>query len=342
MAIFDFTVPIYGFDQWSASAATNSTVRYQNGRTFSLNSDAQLTVIDVEDDDGNAAGSPDNLFSDGFIDTPGDGSPSNTSNNDQVLTQAVTIDGATYAVGSQVELEFAFTTTTGETFWVIRIDGTNVGISGPTLPTPGTTYEVGGSGDAIATPIPNVPCFTDGAMVDTPQGPVAVENLRAGDQVLTVDNGPQPILWAGKKKPSALEFCFFPQLAPVTIKRGALGPDMPRTDLTVSSLHRVLIRSYQTQYLFGEEEVLADAASLVNGTSIIFTPGRPQVTYRHLLLENHELLLVNGIQTESLYPGTTHLSNEALMDMELTGVTRDAAAGFTRPTLKPREARLLA
>ena len=342
MAIFNFTVPIYAFSEWNRSAETNSATGYSNNQRLRLRPDAELTVINVQDDDGNPSGSPDNEFSDGFVDTPGDGSPPSTANNDQVLTQAVSINGTTFAAGSQVELEFSFSTTSGDTFWVIRIDGTNVGISGPVLPEPNTTYRTNGNGDAISTPITNVPCFTDGAMVETPNGPVAIEDLRAGDLVMTVDHGPQPILWAGKKRPSALEFSFFPQLAPVTIKRGAFGPNLPKADLTVSSLHRVLIRSDQTQYLFGEDEMLANAASLVNGTSIVFTSGRPQVTYRHLLLENHELLIVNGLETESLFPGTTHLTNEALLDMELMGVSRDTDAVFVRPALKPREARLLA
>ncbi|MEM6897135.1 MAG: Hint domain-containing protein, partial [Pseudomonadota bacterium] len=186
MAVFNFSLPIYGFDQWSGSASTTNTVSYTNGTTFTLNDPATVTTIQVTDDDGNLAGSSDNFFSDGFIDTPGDGSSSSTANNDQLLSQPVSINGNNYDIGDQVELEFAFTTTSGDTFWVIRIDGVNVGISGPTLPTPGTEYTVSGSADGSETPIDDIPCFTDGALVETPTGPRLIETLKAGDLVTTV------------------------------------------------------------------------------------------------------------------------------------------------------------
>ena len=202
MAIFNFSLPIYAFDQWTGAASTNNTVSYPNGTTFTLNAGAVLTNVDVQDDDGNPAGSPDNLFSDGFIDTPGDGSAPSTANNDQVLTQAVTINGSSFQANDQIELEFAFTTTTGETFWVIRIDGENVGISGPSLPTPGTTYTVASSADGQAAPIP---CFTAGALVETPNGPVPVETLKAGDLVLTclLYTSPSPRDQRGSRMPSS-------------------------------------------------------------------------------------------------------------------------------------------
>ncbi|WP_170338365.1 hypothetical protein [Ruegeria arenilitoris] len=103
MATFNFRVPIYGFDQ-RTGASTNNTVGYPVGTTFSLNAGAALTVINVQDDDGTAS----QLFSDGYIDTPGDGSSPSTANNDQVLSQAVTINGQTFQPGDQVELEFGF------------------------------------------------------------------------------------------------------------------------------------------------------------------------------------------------------------------------------------------
>ena len=40
-------------------------------------------------------------------------------------------------------------------------------------------------------------CFTAGTMIDTPHGPRPVEQLAAGDAILTLDHGAQPLLWAG-------------------------------------------------------------------------------------------------------------------------------------------------
>ncbi|MEM9350541.1 MAG: Hint domain-containing protein [Pseudomonadota bacterium] len=339
MAVFNFTVPIYGFDQWSAAASTNNTVSYTNGTSFSLNDPATLTTIDVTDDDGNPVGSADNRFSDGFIDTPGDGSTASTANNDQVLSQAVTINNATFDAGDQVELEFAFTTSTGETFWVIRIDGVNVGISGPVLPEPGTTYTVSGSSDGAATPLEDVPCFTDGALVETPTGPRLIETLKAGDLVTTVDHGAQPILWAGMRAPSTRQLHLLPKLRPIMIRANALGPGLPRADTVLSPQHRVVVRSADIELYFGVSEAFATAQSLINGRTI-YRDGRAEPVYRHLLLARHEVLIVNGLRSESLYPGTRHLPPEQLMELDLQGIV-ECETRLARPMLRHFEATLL-
>ncbi len=340
MAVFNFTVPIYGFDQWSG-ANTNSTTGYGIGTTFRLNDPAALSIVHVQDDDGNPVGSPDNDFHDGFIDVPGNGSNPSNNNNDQLLTQDISINGRNFQVGDQIELEFAFTTTTGETFWVVRIDGVNVGISGPVLPTPGTSYTVQSNADSQAVPEEEVPCFTDGAMVNTPSGPVAIEDLKVGDLVSTLDSGAQPILWLGSRVPSPLELMLFPMMRPVLIRKDAFGPSEPSADMVVSPQHRFLISSAETDLLFGETEVLASAVSLINGDSICWAPDSSEITYRHILLAEHEILIVNGVRTESLYPGTDCIAPSAKMEMELLGMIRDKIAAFVRPALKRREAMLL-
>ena len=42
-----------------------------------------------------------------------------------------------------------------------------------------------------------IPCFAPGTLIATPKGEVPVENLRAGDRVITRDNGIQEIRWTG-------------------------------------------------------------------------------------------------------------------------------------------------
>jgi len=308
MVAFNFTVPIYGFDQW-AGAATTNTVNYPVGTTFSLNAGATLTVIEGEDDDGNPVGSPDNLFSDGFIDTPGDGSAPSTANNDQVLTQPVTIDGNTYQIGDQVELEFAFTTTSGDTFWIIRIDGVNVGISGPVLPVPGTTYEVASSADGQATPFDNVPCFVAGTLIETQQGRIKIDDLSVGDNVLTKDSGYLPIRWIGRRHLDRIDLAHNPKLYPIKIEVGALGKNLPYEDLFVSPQHRVLVRSKIAHRMFDTDEVLVSAKSLLLMEGIEVAKSNNSVCYFHLLFDSHQVIYSNGAPTESLYAGPEALKS---------------------------------
>ena len=41
----------------------------------------------------------------------------------------------------------------------------------------------------------SIPRYAPGTMIDTPVGPRAVETLVPGDSVMTLDRGPQPIIW---------------------------------------------------------------------------------------------------------------------------------------------------
>lgn len=341
MAVFNFTLPIYGFDQWSASASTNNTVSYPNGTTFSLNSNASLTIVNVQDDDGNAADSPDNQLDDGFIDTPGDGSSPSTANNDQVLTQAVTINGQSFDIGDQVELEFAFTTTNGETFFIIRINGQNVGISGETLPTPGTTYEVASSSDGQFSPIDDVPCFLDGTLVRTPGGDRPIEDLKTGDLVTTLDGTCKRIKWAGHRRVTLLELQFFPELNPIVFSTHSIERFAPSKPLYMSANHRVLMVGSSLEFYFGSPEVLVSAKHLLNGKTIRKATVTKPFHYHHLLLEDHEILFANDLSVESLYPCGIHSKFDTLIDQDLHGKTSLSNVPFARPVLRKHEARVL-
>lgn len=48
--------------------------------------------------------------------------------------------------------------------------------------------------------IVTVPCFAAGTMIRTPAGDVAIETLRVGELVMTLDGGPQPVRWIGSRK----------------------------------------------------------------------------------------------------------------------------------------------
>ncbi|WP_282603828.1 Hint domain-containing protein [Paracoccus sp. PARArs4] len=306
MASFSTIVPLFSFGQWTG-ASTVSTVGYSAGTSFTLNEPASLSLLVVNDDDGLPADSPDNLFSDGFLDTPADGSPPSTANNDQLLGSPVTLDGITYPAGSQVELEFAFTTVSGDLFWVIRINGTNVGISGPELPIPGTTYTVASSLDSQQTPYSAIPCFVTGTLIAPPRGQIAVEDLAVGDHVLNRDGAACPIRWIGRRDLPEAEIAAEPNLRPIRIARGALGQGLPSQDLMVSPQHRVLVRSGIARRMFGTDEVLVAAKSLVGLKGVEVCADGPAPSYVHILFDDHQIILSNGAPTESLFTGAEAL-----------------------------------
>ena len=149
----------------------------------------------------------------------------------------------------------------------------------------------------------DVTCFARGTRIETPRGPVAVEDLRAGDLVLTRDRGAQPLRWVGSSRVDGGTLASTPRLRPIRIRAGALGQHAPAQDLLVSPQHRILVRSKIAQRMFGAAEVLVAAKQLVLLDGIDVAEDLAEVEYFHLLFDRHEVVISNGAETESLYTG---------------------------------------
>lgn len=148
-----------------------------------------------------------------------------------------------------------------------------------------------------------IPCFTAGTKIETPEGAIAIEKLKPGDVVETVDHGPQVIRWMGRRKLDAAMIAKNPKLCPVRIMGGALGNGLPKRDLLVSRQHRMLVASKIAERMFGTSEVLVSAVKLTALPGIYLDGSVPEVEYIHILLDDHQLLIAEGAQSESLYVG---------------------------------------
>lgn len=179
------------------------------------------------------------------------------------------------------------------------------------LPESGKSYLV----IQVAEPAPHTPegqaddviCFTRGSRIATPEGSVAVEELRRGDFVSTRDDGAQEVLWIGQRHISGARLHVMPHLRPVRIRARALGPDQPDTDLLVSPKHRVLVRTDKARALFGADEVLVGADDLIDNRLVYTDHSVKSVDYFHLLLPRHAVLWANGVASESYHPASTSL-----------------------------------
>ncbi len=133
-------------------------------------------------------------------------------------------------------------------------------------------------------------CFLEGTLIATPAGDVAVENLQVGDLVTTAAAGTtvmKPVKWIGHRaiKPGDLPAA---DAYPVRIKADAFAPGVPRRDLLVTPEHCILVNGG-----------LIPARMLVNGRSIILDRGIASYTYYHVELEQHGILLAEGLTAES-------------------------------------------
>ncbi|WP_432449858.1 Hint domain-containing protein [Aliiroseovarius marinus] len=143
-------------------------------------------------------------------------------------------------------------------------------------------------------------CFTDDTMIMTNRGERPIQSLAPGDMVLTRDNGLQPIRWIGAKTVDA-----HAEAAPIRIDAGLFGNHSP---LLVSPQHRMVFEGYEATLMFGASEVMIPARHLLNAEGVRVTP-RAQVTYHHMLFDQHEVVFANGAPSESYHPGQEGLGN---------------------------------
>jgi Hint domain len=131
-------------------------------------------------------------------------------------------------------------------------------------------------------------CFMAGTRVSTPEGSICVEDLAVGDLVLTAEGLSAPVKWVGRQTVSTT-FGNLNRVLPIRIKAGALDQDLPVRDLLVSACHAILI-----------DEVLVQAGALVNGSTIIRETDVPtSFVYYHVELEDHSLILAEGVPAET-------------------------------------------
>ncbi len=145
------------------------------------------------------------------------------------------------------------------------------------------------------------PCFTPGTLIATDRGQRPIEALRRGDLVVTRDNGLQRVYWCGRRDVGFSELIAEPELQPVLIRADAFAEGSPSRDMIVSPAHRFLVGPGQTQMETGGEVALIAARHLIDRTRIM--PARMLgVSYLHLLCARHEIVLADGVWTESFHP----------------------------------------
>ena len=160
----------------------------------------------------------------------------------------------------------------------------------------GSTYYTQNSANAGT-----IPCYAPGMLINTPDGPRAVETLRVGDRVMTADHGPQTIRWV-RSGLVPLEDADASG-KPVLIRAGALGRGLPAQDLIVSPQHRILVGGHgQLQAIFARE-ASAPAKALTGLPGIRHMMGRREIVWYRFACDRHEIVTANGCQSESLLLG---------------------------------------
>ena len=149
---------------------------------------------------------------------------------------------------------------------------------------------------------PTTACFAGGTRIRTPTGDVAVETLCEGDLVLTHDGRISPITWIGSRLIRRMrENPRSERVQPIRIQAKALDGILPERDLLLSPDHALYLQGH-----------LIPAKSLLNGASIVQLDHN-EVTYHHIELATHSVLIAEGTPCESyLDTGNRHMFDSAV------------------------------
>ena len=133
-----------------------------------------------------------------------------------------------------------------------------------------------------------IACFATGARILTATGEVQVESLRVGDAVATLRRGGfGRIEWLGHRRVDCRRHADPRAVWPIRVQAGAFGPATPHADLLLSPDHAVFIGG-----------VLIPVRYLVNDRTVV-QEARDAVTYWHVELASHDILLAEGLPAES-------------------------------------------
>jgi Hint domain len=140
------------------------------------------------------------------------------------------------------------------------------------------------------TPTGTPPCFRAGTLILTTRGEVPVEQLVPGDCVISPSGNSLTVKWIGWRHIDIARSQEHHRLWPIRIQQGALAEGVPKRDLFVSPDHAL--------YLDGR---LIPAGALINGATIVQHQDIKSISYYHVELEHHGILLAEGAGAESYF-----------------------------------------
>jgi hypothetical protein len=152
----------------------------------------------------------------------------------------------------------------------------------PSVDYTGDRYAV--SSDGV---VSKTPCFLTGTLIRTENGDIAVQDLSVGDRVVTLSGRSRPITWIGTGRVPVTP-ARRSAATPIIVCKGALADNVPHQDLHITQGHALFLDS-----------VLIPVEFLVNHRTILWNDHQRTVSFYHIELGTHDVLLANGAPAES-------------------------------------------
>ena len=210
---------------------------------------------------------------------------------DYVSPDRIVLNGSISQIGDHVSViyddaTYQFTVTAYDNAGALVLQyGSNLYVIANSTLTKGQvlTLTTDGPGD-YAPP----PCFVEGTRILTRAGEVPVESLVPGDEVVAVLAGQLlPVIWVGRRTVDCTREDRPAEMWPFRVRAHAFGPGRPHRDLYLSPDHAIHV-----------DGMLVPVRYLENATTIR-RERRDSVTYYHVELARHDILLSDGLGSES-------------------------------------------
>lgn len=163
------------------------------------------------------------------------------------------------------------------------------------------------------------PCFVSGTLIETENGPKAVEDIVAGDNMLLHGTAGEfaPVVWVGHQDVKVKTWLTDEYAGyPVRILAGALANGVPSRDLLVTGEHCLLLG-----------DAFVPARMLVNGGNIFYDRSVTEYRYHHVETAAHSVLIAENTATESyLDTGNRHAFVSSMQIGKTKTWEQDAAA----------------
>lgn len=146
--------------------------------------------------------------------------------------------------------------------------------------------------------------FTRGSLVETTQGPVAVEDLLPGDEIMTQTGGSQPLVWKGSTSLVPARSDAKGRAHRLTsFMPDSLGLQKPGSCVVAGPAARLLRMPPHMRAAPDSPQLLTLVEEFQDGMNIFETAPPTVVDLFHLCLPDHAVINVGGLEFETYHPG---------------------------------------
>ena len=146
--------------------------------------------------------------------------------------------------------------------------------------------------------------FSRGALIETDNGPVAIEDIQPGERILTAEGHVQPLLWKGstilvpgRPGPNGRNMRL------TRIMADSFGMQRPYSFVLAGPSARLLSTPAHLRDEAQGAPMLTPIQEFVDGNNVVETAPPTAVELFHICLKRHTTIRIGGLEFETYHPG---------------------------------------